>query len=120
MRHIKILKEDGSIELQALSDEINKAASQLKYSPSQYFKNLASSVAIKTSALIQSRARAKGIENAVLLMAAAYAGTQSKRSPISVRPFDEGNFLVVDGNSTTSIAIAAGWPDIPCIILEST
>jgi len=53
---------------------------------------------------------------AVQLMAAAYAGEHDRRAPITVQPIADGLYLVLDGNSTVTAAVAAGWPDVPCLV----
>jgi hypothetical protein len=53
---------------------------------------------------------------AIKVVAAAYAGRHERRKPILVEPLEAGRYLVLDGNSTVSVAIAAGWPTIPCLV----
>lgn len=98
-------------------EDVVLAARRLPYAPDRYFETGGSRF-VPVAKLIQTRARMKGIANAVSLMAAAYDGTQSRRAPIQVRALDADSFLVLDGNSTVTIAAAAGWPDVPCVMLE--
>lgn len=93
-----------------------KLAALLPDAPERYFLLAEAHKMIPVGDLVLSRARPKGIANAVALMASAYEGKTAKRIPIQVRTFSADRFLVVDGNSTCIIATAAGWAAIPAEI----
>jgi predicted RNA binding protein YcfA (HicA-like mRNA interferase family) len=65
------------------------------------------------------RARPKGIMNAAKYMRLAYEGKNKKRKPISLRLSRDGEFSIVDGNSTFAIAVANGWKHIPAEVDSS-
>lgn len=91
-----------------------EAKDALPYDPGRYFTGVSDSTALPLAVLVRSRARPEGIENARRYMVEAYEGTRGKRAPIAVQPLEDGRFLVTDGNSTLTVAILAGWPDVPC------
>ena len=80
--------------------------------PAKYFKNMGDKM-VPLDKLETTRARPEGIENGAKLMADAHNGEHDKRDPISVIPNPDGTYKVVDGNSTTNIAEAAGWKELP-------
>jgi hypothetical protein len=114
----KLLTQSGEGELvfQPIPERVIEAARGLVYHPSRYFVLPQNCSSIPLTALVRSRARPDGINRAIELMAAAYRGAHDRRVPIRVRPIADGRYLVVDGNSTVTVAAAAGWPDIPCLI----
>jgi hypothetical protein len=118
MKKIKILSGSERIEEKIINVAIIDAAEKLKYDHSLYFLPDAATTLVQTERLILSRAREEGIRNAVGFMAEAAAGRLAKRKPVEVVSQDDGHFRVVDGNSTATIALAAGWPDLPCIIIR--
>jgi hypothetical protein len=112
---IDVRQSDGRIVRVQIAPEIIAAARALPHAPDRYFI-IERAVLLPVANLLQKRARPEGIANAVKLMAAAYAGYQPRRKPIDVQPLEDGRYLVLDGNSTVSVAVAAGWPVIPCLI----
>jgi hypothetical protein len=112
---IKVLKEGGRSEELAIPAEIVAAARCLPHEPGRYFEMTGASQLPVTS-LVQSRARHDGIAKAVKYMGAAYRGEKSRRKPIDVERLDRDRYLVLDGNSTVTVAVAAGWPTLPCRI----
>ena len=99
-----------------LPDAVVAAATCLVDAPRRYFEVAPDTVFIPVSSLVLSHVRQSGIDSALKKMAAAYHGSHDPRPPISVRVMEDGKFLVLDGNSTSAVAIAAGWSDIPCVI----
>ncbi|MEH3157967.1 MAG: hypothetical protein PGN08_03020 [Sphingomonas taxi] len=89
------------------------AAAALPYAPDRYFEG--HGTAIPLDALRLSRARPKGIANAIGFMREAYDGLRPRREPVAIAR-DGDRFVVLDGNSTVAVAAAAGWPDVPCRI----
>lgn len=106
---------DGKTVKVTLDPEIVRSARLLPEAPDRYFLT-AGSLLFPLSELLLTRARPEGIANAVHLMKAAYAGEHSRRPPVEVRKVGEQLYLVEDGNSTTAVAMAAGWSLIPCIL----
>jgi hypothetical protein len=115
---IKVLGEGGRVTEIEVRAQIVASARQLPYAPDRYFLTTEAAVLLPVDSLIQSRARPSGIANAVKFMRAAYDGEKSRRAPIDVRELGEGRYLVLDGNSTATIAAAAGWPALPCRIIR--
>ncbi len=115
---VDVLQESGEIVLVPVSEDVVRTARLLPDEPIRYFLIDENTKMIPITHLVQSRARADGIENAVALMKRAYEGTQPRRKPISIEHWKDGLYLVCDGNSTVTIARAAGWGVIPCIILR--
>jgi hypothetical protein len=74
---------------------------------------------IEVTRLQQTRARPDGIANAARYMAQAATGAIPRRVPIRVTPAPDSMFVVEDGNSTVTIARAAGWVMLPCIVRPS-
>lgn len=116
MKKIKFLIPSQGIEEKIIEPSIVDAAEKLKYDHSLYFLPDTATTTVPTNRLILSRAREKGIQNAVGFMAEAAQGKLERRKPVAVVATQDGNFQVVDGNSTATIAVAAGWPDLPCLI----
>lgn len=54
--------------------------------------------------------------NAAKAMTAAKAGVVAKRPPLRVCRRPDGNFDVLDGNATYTVAVSAGWITIPVIV----
>jgi hypothetical protein len=102
-----------------IAQSIIVAAQLLPDMPSRYFVIDEKTLLLPLQSLILTRARPIGIENAVALMCLAYDGKQQRRAPISVRPRADGAYLVIDGNSTVTVARAAGWLSIPCTVVKS-
>lgn len=97
-----------------------KAITALHDEPSAYFHVTKDTPMIPLERLSVTRARPEGIAHAAKLMAkAAYDGGE-KRVPIDVErdPNKPGHFKVVDGNSTTNIAMRNGWKALPVVIHE--
>jgi hypothetical protein len=115
---IRVKGDHGEITEITIARELVEAARALPHAPERYFE-VANSVLFPLAGLINSRARPEGISNALKLMLSAYNGNQARRAPISIRRLDSENYLVLDGNSTAIVAVAAGWPVIPCWIAES-
>ena len=69
--------------------------------------------------LIQSRVRPEGVAAAAGYMAAAARGETPKREPVSLRRLSASEWLVVDGNSTVTVARAAGWPTVWAVDLAT-
>jgi hypothetical protein len=115
---LEILMRLSSGEVQAVSIPISivEAAQSLQYAPERYFLMDSKPASVAIGALILTRARMDGIANAVVLMELAFQGKHPRRAPIEIARWTSGRYLVIDGNSTVTIAASAGWPDIPCII----
>jgi hypothetical protein len=114
---IKVLKEGRETVEIEVPAEVVAAARRLPYAPERYFL-MANASLLPVSSLLQSRARPEGIANAVKLMAAAYRGQKSPRAPVDVKHLGLRRYLVLDGNSTVTVAVAAGWPTLPCRIMH--
>lgn len=112
---IFMLEGDGSVSSHEPDSSLIELAKKLPYAHSRYFIQTSNSILVQTKKLILSRSRTKGIWNAAHLMEAAFLGQQAPRNPIEIKPFNDERFVVVDGNSTSTIAIIAGWPDIPAV-----
>lgn len=108
----------GITEYIAVEQAVIEKARKLPYSHEKYFLYNTQAVCLKTPGLVLSRLRAKGVRNALNLMARASVGKHQRRSPIQARIWEEGTYVVIDGNSTSAIAILAGWPDIPAIVVD--
>jgi hypothetical protein len=114
---ISLLSETGDKIDVEIASEIVRQARQLPYRHDAYFI-LEHSTSIPIANLVWKRARPEGIKNAIDRMSRALQGTYPKRRPLKVELADNGGFLLIDGNSTALVALAAGWPDIPCEIAE--
>jgi hypothetical protein len=113
---VKSLAQDcGSISLIEIDLEALGASRELPYEIDRYFIPAAGAELLPVDNLVTTRARPDGVANAALLMRSAYEGRHTRRAPISVRPFRDGDFLVEDGNSTVLNAIASGWRWILCL-----
>jgi len=88
----------------------------LAENPAAYFVEDQGDVLLPLERLVSSRLRPSGVRNAARLMADAAAGRGPRRAAIRVTPAGEGQWLVVDGNSTVAVARSAGWVLIPCRI----
>ncbi len=116
---IVILDASGEWVSIEIMDSVLQAAKLLPYAPERYFEITPSTLTLPITSLVQTRARQRGIDNAVSLMEAAYRGKQLRRAPISVRKIEADKYLVIDGNSTVTVARMAGWRDLPCAVLAS-
>ncbi|MDB5575484.1 MAG: hypothetical protein JWR80_660 [Bradyrhizobium sp.] len=112
-----VIDANNEIVRVPLSPEVVGAAGRLVHAPHRYFDLPPGAVSIPVSDLVLSHVRLPGIEGALRKMAAAYDGSHALRAPIQVRAMKGEKFLVLDGNSTSAVAIAAGWPDLPCLLL---
>jgi hypothetical protein len=104
----------GAIQSFPADPAVVQAASLLSYCPERYFSEHADAIAIPVKSLILTRARKDGIANACRLMSEAFQGLIPKRAPIKVKQ-QFGGYTVQDGNSTAYVAMAAAWPDVPCV-----
>jgi hypothetical protein len=99
-----------------LPPDVIAAAAGLTHAPPRYFEATPGAVVIAVSDLVLSHVRPPGINSALEKMAAAYRGDHPPRPPITVKAMENGKFLVLDGNSTSAVAIAAGWPTLSCLV----
>jgi hypothetical protein len=114
--YVSVFQENGPPLRRAIAPDVAEAARRLVYHRERYFTSNAKAENLPTVKLVLGRLRPNGVASAVTLMASAFEGTQPKRPPISVQPLPDGNYLVRDGNSTVAVAIAAGWPDVLCVV----
>lgn len=105
-KHLATIKRDGK----------RASPAHLPDHPERYFKSHSQSVKIPVAALQTTRARAKGLKNAVGRMARAYNGEGPRRKPISVKDNNDGTYTVLDGNSTTAIARQHGWKHVHAVV----
>lgn len=119
MNTVKVMVNSvsGQITEVQIAPEVVEAARALPHSPERYFE-MRNSISLPVPQLVLSRSRPEGIANALKLMLAAYNGLQPRRAPIDVRRLDNERYLVLDGNSTAIVAVASGWPAIPCLVIE--
>ncbi len=96
-----------------ITDDDRASSLNLPYDLGRYFE-MADAVTVPLTELRLSRARPDGISNAAMRMREAYDGTRARRQPITIRRSEFGGYLVLDGNSTVTIALAAGWPCVAC------
>jgi hypothetical protein len=115
---VSVRRADGHVVQVGITPDVVAAARILPHAPERYFLTEGSTF-LSISELVLGRARPEGIANAVKLMSAAYRGQQSRRPPIKVQRHHDGTYFVLDGNSTTIIAMLAGWPLIPCTVVNS-
>lgn len=114
---VRVKGDRGEVTEVTIAHEVVEAARALPHAPERYFE-IGNSVLFPLAGLIHSRARPEGISNALKLMLSAYNGDQARRAPISIRRLDGQHHLILDGNSTAIVAVAAGWPVIPCLIAK--
>jgi hypothetical protein len=98
------------IELE-LSPETETSLAQLPHRLAAYF-DTSTGGEIPIAFLVQSRVRPDGVAAAAGYMAAAARDEIPKREPVSLRRLGIDQWLVLDGNSTVTVARAAGWPSI--------
>lgn len=113
---IRVLKPDGTEISVEFPDELARLARALPYDPERYFTRPVGVLILPLRRLTQTRARPDGVRNAVRLMRQAYDGQIDRRAPVQVQQIGGASYLVLDGNSTVTIAVLAGWPDIPCLV----
>ncbi|UWU83241.1 hypothetical protein N2605_27470 [Bradyrhizobium yuanmingense] len=113
MHIVKVPLADGNTTEIQVPEGIYKIACSLPYGHRFYFVT-DTGEEIPIAKLAQKRARPDGIANAALLMQKAFSGMIPKREPISVTLLENGLFLVLDGNSTVTIARMASWPAVWC------
>lgn len=99
-----------------LPADVKAAAAALAYEHETYFITEKATETLPVSSLRLCRKRPDGIASAVIRMAEAAKGLRSRRSPIRVKAREDGGYEVIDGNSTVTIAAAAGWPGLPCSV----
>lgn len=110
---VTVLRADGAIATETLDPDVVDKAMALPEDPWRYFTPAADAELVSVGDLVQTRARPEGIGRAVDLMRDAHAGIVARRAPISLQRRADGRILVLDGNSTVSVAVAAGWRTIP-------
>jgi hypothetical protein len=104
------LADQAHFELE-LSAETAAIARALSFDHELYFQT-ETGFEIGLADLVQSRVRPEGVAAAARYMLAAARGEMGLRAPVSVRRRATGGFTVLDGNSTVTVARAAGWPTI--------
>jgi len=112
---VPVRLSDGLIDEVRLNPDIVRAARLLTDAPNRYFLT-SGSLLLPISELLLTRTRPEGIAHALVLMKAAYDGKHPRRPPVEVEKLADHLYLVHDGNSTTAVAMAAGWPIIPCVL----
>jgi hypothetical protein len=115
---VVVIQPSGETGLVRVTEKVVQSAKSLPFAPERYFVIDTETVTLPISMLIQTRARLSGIEKAVALMALAYDGMHALREPISVIHGEGGKYRVLDGNSTVTVARAAGWHTIPCKVVS--
>jgi len=110
---IDILDPSGATCAVSIPDSAARVAEGLRFAPARYFWTDANTITIPVSDLVHTRARPAGIEHAAELMKRAYEGKQERRAPLLVCRRPDGKYLVLDGNSTAAVALAAGWVSVP-------
>ena len=76
---------------------------------SNYFEESSNSILIPVNHLVRDHLPSdEKIDVAVDLMLRAANGSHPKREPVSVRKLPDGRFLVVDGNTTTTVLMRWG------------
>jgi hypothetical protein len=115
---IPLLSDTGETVDMEITTEIVEQARKLSYRHDAYFMLDRSTLILPISDLVWKRARPEGIKNAIDRMSRAFQGTHPKRRPVKVEHTANGRYLLADGNSTALVASAAGWPDIPCEMVE--
>jgi hypothetical protein len=118
LMNVRMMVGKGHIELVEIPSDIAEAARSLKEDHQRYFEMSDTTKLIPVSALVCSRRRVQGINSALRRMTLAYAGGAPKRKPVAVTRIDSEYFLVEDGNSTTIAAMAAGWTNVPCELID--
>ena len=118
-RTVLVFDTHGTIVASPLDEDLVAIARVLPDDTWRYFEQDEEAVLLDLDRLVRIRARTAGIRNAVDLMRRASAGEIPRRQPISVQAIGDGYFKVLDGNSTVTIAIAAGWRQAPCIIIPA-
>lgn len=114
--NIRLYNKDNTVTRYNIENEIKVNSSILTYNHNLYFSLENSHTIIRIENLVITRARPSGIVNAIEKMERASRGTNAKRAPICVIPHGNDDYLVLDGNSTVIVAVAAAWVDIPCVI----
>jgi len=110
---IDILDPSGETYAVQIPDSTARVAAGLRFEPERYFWTDENTITIPVSDLVHTRARPAGIEHAAELMKRAYVGEQNRRAPLLVCRRPDGKYLVLDGNSTAAVALAAGWVSVP-------
>jgi len=113
---VSVLQESGEILKVDIAAHIVDLAKSLNYAPEKYFIIDSWTIFVPLATLVQTRMRQEGVVNAATLMKQALEGIRAPREPLAVKNWKDGWYLVIDGNSTATIAKAAGWPDVPCRI----
>lgn len=109
----------SSIEPIRIPDEITALARSLPEDHPSYFNITPDQSQAPVDRLVLSHYRPEGVANAVRYMAAARNGEIDRRAPINVCPTTDGDWQVLDGNSTATIALAAGWSTLPVTIVAA-
>jgi hypothetical protein len=113
MAHISIRTEVG-FEVAEIPSNIATEASHLVENTDRYFEPNIGAFTAEVTVLVQDRVRWDGVKRAIGLMRDAYDGRIARRDPLTVRPIPGERLLVLDGNSTLTVAIAAGWRTVLC------
>lgn len=100
----------GQLKLD-LTPETAGIAKGLTFDHGRYF-DITHGAEIALDQLVQSRVRPDGVAAAARYMKAAGEGAIARRAPVSIQLLADGRYLVLDGNSTVTIARAAGWATI--------
>lgn len=108
------IRTNGGVDVVEIPIEIVSAARKLVDDPWRYFRRPAEACLQPIECLIQDHVRWDGVERAIGYMQQAYDGAIERRPPLTVVELESGNYLVKDGNSTLTVAIAAGWPEVVC------
>lgn len=114
-RRISIRGEAGIYQVN-LPDQLARVASKLIDEPWRYFTRPEGTFLQAVETLVQGHVRWDGVERAVGYMRQAHDGEIDRRPPLTVTTLEDGRYLVVDGNSTLTVAIAAGWAAVACLL----
>ena len=89
---------------------------KLPENPWRYFKKEPGAQLVPMGQLSAIRARPGGVERAGAHMANAYKTGKGKRGPLELVDHGNGNYTVLDGNSTYANAVKNGWKSIPGVV----
>jgi hypothetical protein len=117
---VPIRKANGEFARFEISATLIADASGLVERHDVYFNLTGEERPINLEYVVLSRARPEGVRNAIANMRNAANGEGVRRSAILVCRMGVNEFLVVDGNSTTIVAVAAGWSAIPANLISES
>lgn len=117
MLRVRILSY-GTVEWTSIPQRIVELCVHMSSQIEDYFCLKAAVTYVPAHRIVLSRLRPEGVVNARIRMQEAAAGVRAKRLPVRARKLGD-DYLIEDGNSTTTVLLAIGVARVPIVEVQS-